>query len=381
MKKITAITSLAALVLLVAAPVRAAEFLFPKQPQNGTVSVAASEAHKNLYTAGGNVFIEGKTSGDLFAAGGSLQIAGPVEQDLAAAGGSINISGNVGSNVRASGGSVNINGQVGGDILAAGGSIWLYSSNPVGGDVVAAGGNIVLERPVKGSAKIAGGSVTINSKIDGNVSIRASKSLVFGPNAQISGKIKYQGPAPATVSDGAQLSAIEFTKTPGFNGLANIRKALGAFALLKFIAMLLAGLLLAHFLKKRVETVIKHTRDNPWANLGIGALGAIAIPVTVLILLLTVVGYYAAIVVGAWFGLISLITALITGIFLGSLLLPYLTKNQYEPSDWRNVVLGLTILAIITWIPIIGWLAATILYLMTFGGMLRMAKELLMDSR
>ena len=72
--------------------------------QDPNVLIGAAETHKNLYTAGGTITINGDTSGDLTAAGGFVTVDGNVEKDLLLAGGTLEVSGTVGDSARIAGG-------------------------------------------------------------------------------------------------------------------------------------------------------------------------------------------------------------------------------------------------------------------------------------
>ena len=152
--------------------------------KDANVLVGASETHKNLYAVGGNVTVNGNTTGDLTAAGGSVTVSGDVEKDLLLAGGTLNLSGTIGANAKIAGGNIFITGPVKGDLAVAGGNINLTGKSSVDGDLLAAGGSITIDAPVKGNVKIAGGNVIINSKIDGSLDVK-SGSLSFGSSLLI----------------------------------------------------------------------------------------------------------------------------------------------------------------------------------------------------
>src|SRR5258708_20471800 len=153
MKKLKIISLLAALGLIFGNSVFAAEFVKPDQ-ESGTITLPASETHHNLYTAGGNVIINSKITGDLYAAGGMVKIIGDVEDNLTVAGGNLDISGKDGRNIRISGGNISINNAVGSDLLAAGGNIFIAETTSIAGDLMSAGGNFEFNAPVNGNFTI-----------------------------------------------------------------------------------------------------------------------------------------------------------------------------------------------------------------------------------
>jgi len=361
-------------ILFVAQPVLAAEFIMPGKTGSTVVS---DEGHHNVYTAGGAVTVTSNVTGDLVAAGGNVLVQGDVEEDLMAGGGTVIVNGKVGGDIRIGGGNVTITAAVGGDVLAGGGTITLANSAQVSGDLVLGGGAVLVDAPIAGDVRIGGGSVNINSRIGGDVIIEADQELVFGSKSVITGKIKYRGVKEAVVEEGAQISEIEFSKLARKGGA---KGAVGgiAGAVVWTIGMIIAGLLLLKFFRRRVRTVVDRAFDRPWLNLGIGFLFAVALPVAGVILLITIVGVYAALILFAWLGLIYLVVSVIAAMFLGATILRWLKKS--EGLRWTTLVLGAVLLMILKFIPFVGWLACLVIWLIAFGATLRTVKERIIEE-
>ena len=361
-------------ILFVAQPVLAAEFIMPGKTGSTVVS---DEGHHNVYTAGGAVTVTSNVTGDLVAAGGNVLVQGDVEEDLMAGGGTVIVNGKVGGDIRIGGGNVTITAAVGGDVLAGGGTITLANSAQVSGDLVLGGGAVLIDAPIAGDVRIGGGSVNINSRIGGDVIIEADQELVFGSKSVITGKIKYRGVKEAVIEEGAQISEIEFSKLARKGGA---KGAVGgiAGAVVWTIGMIIAGLLLLKFFRRRVRTVVDRAFDRPWLNLGIGFLFAVALPVAGVILLITIVGVYAALILFAWLGLIYLVVSVIAAMFLGATILRWLKKS--EGLRWTTLVLGAVLLMILKFIPFVGWLACLVIWLIAFGATLRTVKERIIEE-
>jgi len=340
-------------------------------------TVVSDEGHHNVYTAGGAVTVTSNVTGDLVAAGGNVLVQGDVEEDLMAGGGTVIVNGKVGGDIRIGGGNVTITAAVGGDVLAGGGTITLANSAQVSGDLVLGGGAVLVDAPIAGDVRIGGGSVNINSRIGGDVIIEADQELVFGSKSVITGKIKYRGVKEAVVEEGAQISEIEFSKLARKGGA---KGAVGgiAGAVVWTIGMIIAGLLLLKFFRRRVRTVVDRAFDRPWLNLGIGFLFAVALPVAGVILLITIVGVYAALILFAWLGLIYLVVSVIAAMFLGATILRWLKKS--EGLRWTTLVLGAVLLMILKFIPFVGWLACLVIWLIAFGATLRTVKERIIEE-
>ncbi len=353
MKKILA---LSAVLLLFAAPAFAAEFVAPEmglsRQSNGVVNLASTETHKNLHVIGSVVTVNSATQGDLLAAGGIVKITGNVQDDLFVVGGRVDIDAPVGKNVHVLGGSVGLNKTISGDLVAAGGLIQLTGQATGDGDL-----------------SIAAKDVVINGTVTGNVSIMASRSLSFGPQSHVTGKITYKGPEEAVVSAGAKVNAINFTKVNkryaqqgGIVGLLIIS------SIFKFIMLLVAGLVLAWLIPAKVSAVVKQAMDKPAHSFGIGLLVLILAPIVGLILFFTVIGFYLGVIVFLAYGLFIVASSILMLFYIGKLAWSWYDKNA-TTNRWRDLGVGAVIALLLGLIPILGWILLTILWLITLGAL------------
>ncbi|HEV7448948.1 MAG TPA: hypothetical protein VGP13_00205, partial [Candidatus Paceibacterota bacterium] len=283
--------------------------------------------------------------------------------------GTLVINGSVGGDVRVLGGKVTINGPVKGDVLMLAGTLTVTEKASIGSDLVMSAGTLDLNGPVAGSVRIAGGSVTINSKINGAVSVHISDQLVFGAQADIASPVAYTGRQAAVVRDGAKVGQINFT--PEKSNKKGILGLLGALAGLKLLAGIFAGLLLVYLLPKRSGHIIENMRRRPWANLGMGFLALIVIPVVSLVLTVILIGYYVAFIVLLVYLLCLAFAGLLAGIFLGAWLIKLLTKKPAMVLDWQAVLVGMVLFGLVAFIPLVGWIFDLALLLIAFGALVQ----------
>lgn len=372
----------AGLVLVVLATTQvtlAAEFLYPtEKDDDANISTGSEETHKNLYAAGATVNINGQTNGDLYAAGAMVTVNGNVEQDLVVAGGNLNLNGTVGGDIRAAGGNILVSSPVGGDLVVAGGNVSVTQKAAVNGDLVAAAGNLVVNSPVNGKAKICGGNITINGKIVGDLEITAEESLTFGPTAEVTGKITYKGRRQAVVKEGAKVGAINFTELEARRGFG---KVFGPIVLVELIGAFAAVWLFMHFFRRRVEVVSDQIYRKPWQMLGLGLAGLVLTPVVMIILFISIIGYYVALVVMAWYFFMLLLSCLLTAIFTGAWILKMINKTPMLQLSWPAALVGVVVLKILFFVPVLGWFALLILFLLGVGGVLRHSYDQVLDSR
>jgi len=335
------------------------------------VSIPASENIKDDVYAGAGSIVSGSTiEGDLFAGGGTIFINGPVRGDLMVGGGTISILGDVGDDIRAGGGNILIQGAVGGDILLGGGTITISGSG-VKGDLLAGGGLVQINSPIAGDVKIVGGEIFLNAPVGGNVKIDADK-ITLGPKAVISGNLTYKSPTEAKFESGSQVRGkIDFQKRVAKG------KSFGAGILrfatfLKFL-MLLTGALFAGLLFPRyAKELVSRTNENFLSNLGMGLVFLIVTPIAAIILLATVLGIPLGILALIGFAGAMIWGVLLSQILLGSLVYGWVKKSEELRSDWKIILLGAVLFAILSIIPIIGWIIQFGLLLVAIGTSIKM---------
>jgi hypothetical protein len=370
MKKILVFTSL----FFLASTANAAELMAPKNKENPNFTISASEQHKNLYAAAPNLTVNSKTLGDLTAAGGTVTLIGEVENGLLLAGGNLSVSGPVGGNARIAGGNINISTSIMGDLVVVGGNVTISQKASIGGDLILAAGNVILEAPVAGKINFVGGNLTVNSKVSGGINARLTDRLVFGPQAEVLGNITYKAPVKAVIDTGAKLGPLTYNPAKD-NSKAKIATILTAALVIKLLAWMLASWLLLKLRKKRVLETVEIMQKKPWESLGFGLLALVGWPIVTVLVLLTAVGYYVAIILALVYVLLLLIGALLSALFVGHLAMHYLTKASESVPAWQTAVLGVVLWQLIKFIPIVGWLTCAIIFLMVLGAMVRILKH------
>ena len=359
-------------VLLVGGTARAAEIVVPSD-RNANIVIGSAEAHKNLYTAGGNITVNNTTQGDLTAAGGLITLTGTIEQEAIIVGGTLNVSGSIGGTARILGGNITVSGPVGGDLVIAGGNVNITGNARVAGDLLAAGGNVIVDAPVNGTVRVAGGSVTINSKITGDVYAMTSKEFVLGPQAEVSGTIHYSGVKQAIVQPGAKVGNIQFT--PYQHPRPNATRMAGVVTvalIVKFLALLVAAFILAGCLKKSLPRLVEQTFKQPWNNLGIGLLSVTITPVAIIVLFATVVGFLTALMLGAAFALALMLVSVFAAIALVYLILRWCAVPIERAKPWQAILIGSVVWSVLKLIPVLGWIPDCMVFLMVFGALVRM---------
>ncbi len=354
--------------------VRAAEFVIPQE--NGNVTVSSSEQHKNLYVVGGNVLVNSNTTGDLIVAGGNVTIEGTVEGDIMVAGGTVYINGAVGGDVRAVGGTLTLNSSVGGDVVVAGGTLIANEKATVGGDLYAAGGEMTLLGAVAGQVRVRADRLTINAAMPGNVELKAMQSISFGGKTVFGNVAKYKAPAEAQVENGASLGGLQFERFSANETAHKDRAGMVAGIVtlgfvIKLLAVIVAALVLQKLFPGQSSSLVTSLAHKFWMSLGIGLIAMIATPLIAIALMLSMVGFYVALIVLVAWILLILLSCLLGAVFVGAWLVKLLGKKTEFTVDWQAVVIGVVVVEIVYLIPILGFLVMAILVLASMGTLVR----------
>ena len=327
----------------------------------------------NAYLAGSTVASSGSVSGDLVAAGGTIIVTGPVSKSILAAGGTINILSTVGESVRVGGGNVMINGKVGGDVVVGGGQVSIEGTG-VGGDVIVGGGTVRIDAPVTGDVRVASGQLIINAPISGTVHFRGN-TLELGSNALVHGNLDYSASKEATIAQGASVQGkTNFTPTPKSErpaeGAAVIATVITLALVAKFLMTLVCALVLGLIFHRFALSLVLSVSDNGLTQLGRGFATIVLLPIASVILLFTVIGVPIGILGFLVFAILCIFGVIVSPIVIGSFVFKWFGKPSYEVT-WLTILVGAIIYGLLTFIPVIGWLAKFVIVLMSIGAIVQ----------
>ncbi len=188
----------------------------------------------------------------------------------------------------------------------------------------------------------------------------------------MTGKISYRGNQDPIIETGAKLGTIERSYFPKMNWFSPKFWALGI--VLSLLAWLLAALVLNYFMHAKVAEAAMLLHGSFARRLGIGFVAAIVIPVVVVLLFITIIGYYLAFLLMIWFVFACMVSSLFGAVYLGKLLYGYFDKNA-AGITWPMIVVGVVVYKVLGWIPFLGWIVIAIFSLAAFGTILSLLWE------
>jgi len=313
------------------------------------IAIGSNQVYEgDLYVSSGDVLVNGTVNGSLFVAGGSVRTNGTVKGDLFAGGGQVNITGNVNGSVRAGGGTVIVNGNVGKDVLIGGGNVEIGDKAQVGGDTYVGAGNLVFAGTT-GNVKAGVGNLTIY------------------PSANIKGNLEYSSQNKATINSEAKISGQTiFHEQPIKQNQAR-KVAFGIGNIISVISTIIFALIIIYVFPRLSAAVVDTWKRRFWWNLLWGFVFLIVVPIVIVLLFATILGVPIALVILMLYPVTLYLAKLFSVIAFGSWSYGFMLKNKEQKLSWIEVVAGTIVLEIIGLIPVVGWIASAIIFLVSLG--------------
>ena len=357
---------LVALIIALALP---ATVLAADINNTGNITLAKGDNRTgNYYVTGQTVTINGDVTGDVVCAGQTVVINGSVGGDVICGAQTLTINGAVGGSIRGAGQALSVNGTVGRNVTLAAQAFVLGSAARVGGDLVAASQTALIGAPVGQDLYVAAQDLQINASVGGNVTAYVGTLKVAG-TAAIAGNLDYTSSLSYSV-DKANVAGKISHHTPAQGD--NVRySASDIFAMLVYwIAAALMGILIAIWLFPRFVRSVTTAMMTRWqASILWGVVVLLGGPIVLLILALTVVGLPVAIVLGVLWLLAILSSGLFAGVAIGRL--TWQREDGNRRALYLSALVGVPLILLISWIPIVGELVATAAVVWTLGGIIQ----------
>lgn len=345
-----------------------------------TVVLGKDEVINHDYFAAGNrVIINGTVNGDVYAAGGQIDVNGIINGDLLIAGGQITVRGKVVNNIRGAGGNIFVTGDVGRNLTLVGGNLTLDNNAKLGGNAVLAGGNIDVLSQVN-DLTIGGGSVRIGNNVSGNV-LAGVGTLDLAENAKLQGNLEYWSGMKARFEPGASVSGvlsfhetkeIERTKVSP-QKITGIITGFGiALTIISFLSSLVLGILLLFLAPVYTEKTADIVSRKFWTSLLVGFVTLVMVPIFSIIIMITVIGIPVGFLILVVYGVAFYMSKLFIALAIG--------KYIKKVFNWKiNIMwvftLGLLAYYLVGIIPVIGWLAKTLVTLVGVGAIVLQGKN------
>ncbi|WP_429925693.1 hypothetical protein [Agrobacterium vitis] len=344
------------------------------------------------YVSAFNSAITEPAGRDAFLSGFSVDIRAPVAGSLRAVAADVDVDAAVGGDVEAAGLSVRIAQRIGRDLSAVGAAIKIAGEAAVGGNARLAGRDISIDAPIEGSLLAAAQTIRITGAIAGDARL-VGRSLSFGPDAKIGGRLTYSAPAPIDIpasvisSDRIHYEPMQMQHLGESMGQAMPHLWPGAFKLsLAFLIgvaflVVVAGLFFA--LAPRLSAGLqREALMSPFQTMGIGILGLAMLLGLLPVCVMTLIG-----IPFIPFVFLALLVLWVGGYLLGATGLTLRIYEAFRPVPdavaprFLLIGVGLIVIASLNFVPILGWLVNLAVMFLGLGAILAYAGRRVLKSR
>lgn len=326
------------------------------------------------FYAGGDVDVTDPAE-TAFVAGGTVRVSSENVGEIIAAGGTVDVPNAKTSRIIAAGGTVKIrDSEIAKTVIAAGGSVKVRDTRVLG-DVILSGGDVNFKGDVGGDFIAAGGDLDIGGQFAGDVTLR-SADITLAPDTHIAGNLTYAShdalSVPAGVVDGT-VTRQEWRREHDWFGEITTGKivAFSLLAVLGVIAALsvFAGVVLIFF-ARQIGKASATVTEQPLQSLGLGVLLAIVLPVTMIVLMITIIGIPLGLFTMAAYGVLFGLGIVVAAYWLGMKLRKVMTHDAVPPRyaaalGWT--LLGLVVFTLVGMVPLVGNLAQFFALVTGFG--------------
>ncbi len=322
----------------------------------------------DLYAFGRSVALLAPVEGDATVAGMEVRVDAPVAQDLNVAAETLLLRAPVGDDLRAAARQVLLGADIRDHVVAAGQRIHLEPGVTIGSFAWLAGETIELSGDIGGELQAAGRVVIIAGSVGGDAIITAER-VELRPGARIGGDLVWRSRTEPAIAEGAEVDGrvvgepLPPRREPPIWGIV-------AAAMVAFLSLLVAGLVLYLLLPRVAESVAATVRERPGLSALIGFAILAATPLAILLLFVSAVGMLLGLILLALY-LVAIPVGWLVGAYgAGEYLLRLIGKLATAGRGLRAgvFVLAMVMLAVIQALPILGWLIGLAVLVIGLGG-------------
>ncbi|MBR6965058.1 hypothetical protein IKH83_01955 [Candidatus Saccharibacteria bacterium] len=308
----------------------------------GTKLTTSGEVKKSSFFAGNEIIDDTKINGLAFMAGNELISNGEYEYGFLA------------------GNRIEINGKYERDLFAAGNNLTIADDAKVGRDVFVAGNIITVKAEIPGDIFIAANKIILDgAAIEGDLNV-AANSVEFRGDVKINGTFKHND----DIKKIGEIKGVnEETYTIPKIRLDPVYSTLFGIAS-KLVAMIVLVLVCKKFLAALIEKINSDTSSDVTRTVLIGVGSLLLVPISMIVLLITIVGVPVAIAVGAAYAVMLYFSSVVTAIYVNEKWLKI--KNGVV-----GAALGVVIISLASSIPYLGALIGLIATTFGFGYTIR----------
>lgn len=234
-----------------------------------------------------------------------------------------------------------------------------------------------------GPVTIYGADVTLSGEFNGDVEVVASDHIALGAGTVIHGALKYNAPQQADISSSAHIDgSVNYIGSAPYLPTVQEAKTFAVAGLWVFFFIQVAAAIVATglvaglfpvFSERVTETALTRGPERFVLLALLGFAAFVAMPVLILLLVISFVGIGVALILAAGYALFLLISYVYACVLAGSALF-YILKRKNRPAawriSWRGALLGVVLLYVIGLVPYLGMTVKAVLSATAGGALL-----------
>ncbi len=365
----------------------------------------------NVSLTMGDLIVDGDINGDVSSNMGQILINGEVKGNVESDMGRVEVKGNVKGDVKGRMGEIIIDGLTGGNVETSLGRVIIGGT--VGGDVDSGLGKLNIEGTVLGNVTSSGKVININGTVEGDVNV--PEGLVeLGPEAVVTGRV-YVERGMVKTSPGAETGSIEVEKertereiedlfSDGSFRFRDLEDAFNIdisidmdsitstfrefrapeipvpafwtgmgktlFKLINMIVLFALSVLTFSLFPKNVNNVVEAIKNKTGNVILYGVLAALLSLPVIIFLFITILGIPLIFVQILLLGLAWILGYTGLSLWVGDRIITTASSTSQEANPLKKIGLGVLILGVIGFIPILGGLLSIAVFIMSLGSAL-----------
>jgi hypothetical protein len=359
--------TMVATLILVAVFSPSAHAIDVRSAQNGTLTIAADETiDDTLVAVGESVIVDGTINGDLIAAARRVTINGRVQGDVISAGQLVEVTGTVEGNVMGFAQTVRVRGPVR-NLYGFGQNVSVGSETRLNGNATLFGESLSVEGSVDRDVTAFGRSLDVRGNIASDLTFYGRNLTLLAP-ANVSGNLTATVPSRelVVVSNGATVAGRTDIRLPEPRPSRYATFWFYAFQIIRLAAAFTTGMVLFWLVPGLAR--LNLDRVGLLKAGGLGFLAAVATPVAVLIIGLTLIGLPIAVALLVFWALGLYLAKIVLAVFLGRSIL-----SSEGTSIALALLAGLIVIIVAINIPFVGGLANLLFTLIGLGAIVLFA--------
>ncbi len=322
---------------------------------------------EDILAAGNTVNVGADIMGDVTIAGNNIYVTGNIRDSVMAAGNSMIISGEIGNDAWIAGNTIDFSSPVKDNAYIAGATITFGKKARTGGDLLITASDATVGGEVGKKLRAAVNDLKITGVVNGDVIAKANELTIMG-SAVVKGNLFYESANEAVIAPGAKVMGKIERRIPPKEKAAPMFWCGICWVIGSLIAAVLYAIIFVALFPNAIQNAASTVRDSFWASMGVGFLALVLVPIAFVILLITMVGAPTSLVLLALHFVFLYSAKVVIGLWLGQKILG--RGREGIPNRYWSVILGLVILAILTYIPFFGWIIWFAVLITGYGGLI-----------